>query len=120
MAAASDLDAGTRAYLRQVSEAVIRCRLLGHAWDPTHDGFIVDGHGKDRVYTQTVKCLRCTTTGVDRFDPMTLDRISTRSYDYVEGYLVRDRQGGVSRREVRQWMAAQVKPAGARRLRRVS
>ncbi|GAB3451166.1 hypothetical protein GCM10027436_48580 [Actinophytocola sediminis] len=120
MAAVSDLDADIRAYLRRASDAVVRCRLLGHAWDPTHDGFIVDGQGKDRVYTQTVRCMRCDSTGVDRFDPMTLERITTRSYGYVDGYLARDRQGGISRREVRQWIAAKVKVAGGRRLRKAS
>lgn len=123
MTPALDLDKGTRAYLRQASDEVIRCRLYGHAWDPLHDGYIVDGQGKDRVYTQNVQCMRCETKGVDRFDPVTLDRINTRSYDYAEGYLV-DRQGGLSRREVRQWIAAKTKPRGAasdgRRLRRVS
>jgi hypothetical protein len=79
----------------------------------------VDGQGKERVYTQNVQCMRCETKGVDRFDPVTLDRINTRSYDYAEGYLV-DRQGGLSRREVRQWIAAKKPAAGGRRLRRVS
>lgn len=58
------------------------------------------------------------------FDPVTLHRIGTRSYDYVEGYLVQDvvpdRQGGLSRQEVRQWMAAEAKTGSGRRLRRVS
>jgi hypothetical protein len=120
MAEASELDAATRAYLRQASDEMIRCRLLGHAWDPEHDGYIVDGHGKDRVYTQSVKCMRCETTGKDQFDPVTLDRIGSRSYDYVDGYLVEDHSGGVSRREVRQWMAAKKPASGGRRLRRVS
>ncbi|GAB3432468.1 hypothetical protein GCM10027436_07470 [Actinophytocola sediminis] len=120
MAAASDLDAGIRAYLRRAPDAVVRCRLLGHAWDPTHDGFIADGQGKDQVYTQTVRCMRCDSTGVDRFDPMTLERINTRSYDYVDGYLARDRQGGISRREVRQWMASKAKATSGRRLRKAS
>jgi hypothetical protein len=67
--------------------------------------------------------MRCETKGVDRFDPVTLDRINTRSYDYAEGYLV-DRQGGLSRQDVRKWVAAKAKARGAasdgRRLRRVS
>lgn len=118
MMAQVDLDTAAREYLNQASEVIIRCRLFGHAWDPTHDGYIVDGRGRERVYTQTVRCLRCTTEGVDRFDPVTLDRINTRSYAYADGYLMRDHKGGLSRREVRQWIAA--KATGGRRLRRVS
>lgn len=126
MAAASDLDAGTRAYLKQASDEVIRCRLYGHAWDPLHDGYIVEGRGPDRVYTQNVRCMRCETKGIDRFDPVTLDRIGTRAYDHADGYLVEGRQGRLARREVRQWVAkkAKAKPkvvtTGGRELRRAS
>jgi hypothetical protein len=118
MGALAEIDPSTRAYLSGATDSIIRCRLFGHAWDPTHDGYIVEGRGRDRVFTQTVECLRCKTKGVDRFEPGTLDRINTRSYDYAEGYLLRERKGGLSRREVRQWVAE--KMTGGRRLRRVS
>lgn len=118
MGALADIDQSTRAYLSGATDSIIRCRLFRHAWNPTNDGFIVEGRGPDRVFTQTVECLRCKIKGVDRFDPVTLDRINTRSYDYAEGYLLRERKGGLSRREFRQWVAA--KTTTGRRLRRVS
>lgn len=119
MGALAEIDQSTRAYLSGATDSIIRCRLFGHAWDPTHDGYIVDGRGRDKVFTQTVKCLRCKTTGVDRFDPGTLDRIKSRSYDYAEGYLLQQPKGGMSRRLVRQWVAEQT-TGNRRRLRRVS
>lgn len=117
MSAPAEFDAETREYLSRTTDAVIRCRLYGHAWDPMHDGYIVEGRGRERVYTQTVRCMRCETEGVDRFDPVTLDRLDHRSYDYAEGYLMRNHSGALSRREVRQWVVAQT--SGRRRLRRV-
>lgn len=124
MATASDLDAGARAYLRKASAEVKRCRAIGHGWDPLHDGYIVEGQGKEQVYTQQLQCWRCKSGGVDVFQPGTMERIGTREYDYVDGYLVQDvvpdRQGGLSRQEVRQWMAAEAKTTSGRRLRRVS
>jgi hypothetical protein len=136
MAAASDLDAGVREYLSQASDEVIDCRALGHGWKRTHDGYIVEGRGPDRVYTQRVRCPDCGTNGTDTFDPVTLDRIGTRKYEYPDGYLLEDHQGALSRREVRQWIAAKARarsakagrrsgktrstPAGGRQLRRAS
>lgn len=49
MGALAELDAGTHEYLSGAADSVIRCRLYGHAWDPTHDGYIVVGRGRDRV-----------------------------------------------------------------------
>ncbi|MBB5154939.1 hypothetical protein [Saccharopolyspora phatthalungensis] len=106
MATASAMDAEVRAYLEAAPPEVLRCRRWNHAWDPTHDGFLVRNKGRsDECWSTELECMRCHSGAVDRFEPWTMVKIGEREYDYVDGYL----QEGVTvtKQDVRQFFAEQ-------------
>lgn len=114
MSAGADLDKHRRAYLDHAPRAIVICRQYGHAWEPPEEGqedvYTVRGRGRDMVYEQTVVCHRCQTTGVDTYDPQTMERIGSRSMDYTEGYLFESHGNGpLSRQEVRLYQAAKMR-----------
>ncbi len=90
----------------------MKCRNFGHAWDPTHDGWMRPHSGKP--WSKTLACLRCGGKRVLR----AADGTFTNRYEMDEDYYLRG--GHLSRLDVRlhdlqQAQAAKTSPARARR-----
>ncbi|MFE0021891.1 hypothetical protein [Amycolatopsis sp. NPDC059021] len=104
----NDLDPEILDYLENAPLEHLRCRVLGHGWDQLHEGYIVQEDGAHRgCLTQRVQCWRCLSEGLDTFDSNTLERVGTREYSYVDGYL----QAGVEvpRQLVRRYLHARTR-----------
>lgn len=69
-----------RAQIQDMEEAFVTCKAYGHNWNP----LTVQKIGG--VYTQTLKCSRCTsecTQDINRRGQL----MSSRRYNYVDGFL---------------------------------
>jgi len=64
----------------------LKCRSLGHAWDPQRTVFIKEG--RRRAYHTDLICLRCKTPGIDIVYVSDGDK-KPRKYKY-KGYLIED------------------------------
>jgi hypothetical protein len=87
MADQSGIDPEVRAYLEQAPERYLRCRLLQHNWDITHDlgTYYVEDEGlPSEVWIQRLQCQRCGLPGIDTRKPFTCERLKARQLDYAE------------------------------------
>lgn len=77
----------TKTTLKTSSTEVLKCRSLGHAWDPI--ATFLEKEGRKEFLRMELECLRCTVTRTDEIARRTgeLDR---RTYGYVDGYLLAD------------------------------
>jgi hypothetical protein len=104
------------AYLDDAPDHHLRCRTLGHAWEPGHDGYLVEGTGAGTVWLQQLQCLRCATGRTDELAPYTLELIGRR-YQHAEGFLATGTEGRITRQEARQAIARRAERRQSRRLR---
>ena len=80
-----------------LSNAVVRCRTYGHAWDeynPTHLG------PPEWGWRLSLRCTRCTAERHDIID--NIGNLSTRQYVYPEGYDLATGESRMTRPEYRQ------------------
>lgn len=93
-------------YLKNAPPEFLKCRVRGHDWDPTHDGYIVQEEGVHvGCLTERLQCSRCHSGGLDTFDRTTLERVCPREYTHTDGYL---QQGlAIPRTVVRRYLAQQ-------------
>lgn len=69
-----------RAQVQDMDEAFLACKAYGHNWNP----LTVEKTGS--VYTQTLKCSRCTSECVQDINRRG-QLVSSRRYSYPDGYL---------------------------------
>lgn len=82
------LDREVLEYLRSAPPEFLKCRVRGHDWMATHDGYIVQEEGVHiGQLTERLQCSRCVSRGLDTFDRTTLERVGLREYEYADGYL---------------------------------
>lgn len=90
------------------------CRKYGHAFRPTHDGYLIEGPVRNPITLYTkLKCRQdCGLTAEDTFHPRTYERIGHRRIFYSDApeYLAHGTH--VTRLDARIWEA---KNRGARR-----
>lgn len=107
------LDREVLEYLKNAPAEFLKCRVRGHDWDPTHDGYIVQAEGAHiGCLTEHLHCSRCQSDSVDTFDRLTLERVCLREYIYADGYV---QQGiAVPRTVVRRYLAQLAREAATK------
>lgn len=75
--------------LKDVPTANLKCRSLGHAWDPTLT--LVETRGRKQVLVVSLECMRCVTGRTDVIERRTGVREDRVKYEYAAGYLVKGR-----------------------------
>ena len=81
--------------LREVPTSNLKCRSLGHAWDPTLT--LVETRGRKQVLVVTLECMRCVTGRTDVIHRASGEREDRVKYEYAAGYLMRGREAWGSR-----------------------
>lgn len=86
-----------------LDQAMLRCRVYGHAWDE----FYPDNLGTPMFgWRLSLRCIRCTAERHDTIDH--IGQVGQRRYIYPEGYQM-ERDETPTRQEMRQQMFTRVK-----------
>jgi hypothetical protein len=85
---------------QKINSVSLECRDMRHAWMQVKDVVLTEKKGIVRIFTRTLRCLRCETERVDTYEVVSrssnpsvaqrVDLLHTK-YKYPDGYQVKGR-----------------------------